>query len=180
MKKIRLFFCCCALLFVSASFAESPSMHGHEMGTMLEPLSALQGETYDVAFYSMMIAHHQGALDMAKKIEATADKEVKKWANDIVKVQSAEIGTMHISVEKLGGIDPVFYDMMDADMRTMVENTKNDRDFVELMIPHHKFAIEMAKLSSARTANSEILKLSEAIIAGQTQEIEEFEAWLKK
>ena len=46
----------------------------------------------DVDFVKNMIAHHQGAIDMAKvELAFGKDPEVKKVAEDVIKAQEAEI-----------------------------------------------------------------------------------------
>ncbi len=169
-----------SVLFVSRVRAAPMEHHGHDAGAM-ERLGALHGRDFDVGFYSMMIAHHQGAVDMARKVEdTTRDTKVRRWAKDIIRTQSQEIQTMQRAVDKLGGVDKKFYDAMDGDMRGMVEETRNDRDFVRLMIPHHESAIDMAELAKKNTKNAEILSLSDAIIKEQSREIAEFRKWLEK
>lgn len=66
--------------------------------TMDEMSADLQGKTgdaFDEAFLSGMIAHHQGAIDMAKLVQANAKHdELKAMANDILSAQSKEIDQM--------------------------------------------------------------------------------------
>lgn len=58
----------------------------------------------DVDFIKGMIAHHQGAVDMAKIVlEHGKDPEVKKLAEDIIKAQEAEIKWMTDWLAKNGG-----------------------------------------------------------------------------
>lgn len=52
--------------------------------------------------------------------------------------------------------------------------------FLQMMIPHHKEAIEMAKLVPSRTDRPELLELSKSIIREQTNETTYMQRLLKK
>lgn len=55
-----------------------------------------------------------------------------------------------------------------------------DRHFIEMMIPHHEDAVEMAELALSRAKHPEIKKLAQAIIKEQNREIEQMQTWYKK
>ena len=58
-------------------------------------LAGLQASDPDVAFVRAMIAHHQGAIDMAKVVlRYGKDEQAKKWANDLIREQQREISEM--------------------------------------------------------------------------------------
>lgn len=58
-------------------------------------LQNLSGDDFDSAFIDEMILHHQGAIDMAKLIEANAKHdELKQLGRDIISAQSREIDMM--------------------------------------------------------------------------------------
>jgi uncharacterized protein (DUF305 family) len=46
------------------------------------------------------------------------------------------------------------------------------------MISHHQGAIDMAEMALAQAEHEEIRTLSEEIVAAQTAEIEQMQAWL--
>lgn len=67
-------------------------------GPMME---GLQASDPDVAFVRGMIAHHQGAIDMAKVVlQYGKDDQAKKWANDVIREQQREIAEMEEWLKK--------------------------------------------------------------------------------
>jgi uncharacterized protein (DUF305 family) len=79
---------------------------GHSMGGMLteEEFSKLEnssGVAFDTLFLEGMIAHHEGALDMARMITDTTTSEVNNFGLNVVEVQSAEIREMKELLENL-------------------------------------------------------------------------------
>ncbi|MCC6175703.1 MAG: DUF305 domain-containing protein [Chloroflexi bacterium] len=64
--------------------------------SMMGSMSKLPPGRLEVVFLSMMIPHHQGALDMAKLVpDRAAHQELKDLATSIVSSQSAEIDKMN-------------------------------------------------------------------------------------
>jgi uncharacterized protein (DUF305 family) len=74
------------------------SMPGMLTNAQLEELDAATGPAFDFTFLSMMIQHHEGALQMVKNLFATPragqEVNVNVFANDVVTVQTAENGAM--------------------------------------------------------------------------------------
>lgn len=54
-----------------------------------------------------------------------------------------------------------------------------DGHFIEQMIPHHDGAVAMAKLALEKSKRPEIKTLAEAIVVGQTKEIQDMRSWYK-
>jgi uncharacterized protein (DUF305 family) len=73
---------------------------GHTMAGMLtdkelEALQAARGSGFDELFLMGMIAHHEGAIDMANDVLAAgSDPEVRALAETIIVGQQAEIALM--------------------------------------------------------------------------------------
>jgi uncharacterized protein (DUF305 family) len=55
-----------------------------------------------------------------------------------------------------------------------------DQHFIQMMIPHHQGAVNMANLALSKARHPELKKLAQAIKTSQTQEIQEMKAWYKK
>ncbi|MGV9856081.1 DUF305 domain-containing protein [Streptomyces sp. NPDC003442] len=95
-----------------ASSDEMPGMdHGASgkgaMGGMMSEedmrkLKAAKGPAFDRAFASMMIDHHEGAIDMAKDEKKNGrNAKAKKLADDVVKSQSTEVTTLRTLLDRL-------------------------------------------------------------------------------
>lgn len=65
------------------------------MSQMTESLKGKTGDSYDEAFISYMIEHHESAVDMAKLSGSNAKhQEIKDLSNEIVSAQEKEIAEM--------------------------------------------------------------------------------------
>ena len=71
----------------------------------LAKLDAAKGVEFDRLFLTLMIEHHEGALQMVKDLFATPragqEVDVNVFANDVVAVQTAEIGAMRQMLSQL-------------------------------------------------------------------------------
>ncbi len=65
------------------------------MADMNKELENLSGDDYDKAFIEMMIAHHEGAVDMAELSDSRAKhEEIKQLSREIFVAQQKEITDM--------------------------------------------------------------------------------------
>lgn len=138
-------------------------------------------------FLAMMVAHHQGAVDMAKaEIEAGSDPKVKALAQRVITAQKREIAQMTSWYRALYGEDVPPIDQQNLEMGAMmgmsgmspdaITGAANpDQAFLRMMIPHHAGALMMADMVLNGTPNADVKKLAETIIADQAQEIAEMQ-----
>ncbi|HEX4933103.1 MAG TPA: DUF305 domain-containing protein [Gemmatimonadaceae bacterium] len=80
-------------------------MAGMLTESQLKELDAAKGVAFDRAFLVLMIQHHEGAIQMVKELFATPgagqEVDVNVFANDVVSVQTAEIGVMREMLSQL-------------------------------------------------------------------------------
>lgn len=78
--------------------------------------------------------------------------------------------------------DKAFAASMKAMMTDMhVKPTgRPDKDFVLMMIPHHRGAIDMAKVELQYGSDPELRQMATDIVAAQEKEIAQMNAWLAK
>jgi len=80
-------------------------MAGMLTDDQIKELDAAKGVDFDRAFLEYMIQHHEGALQMVKDLFATPragqEVDVNVFANDVVTVQTAEIGAMRQMLSQL-------------------------------------------------------------------------------
>jgi uncharacterized protein (DUF305 family) len=138
-------------------------------------------------FLAMMVAHHQGAVDMAKaEIEAGSDPKVKALAQRVITAQKREIAQMTSWYRALYGEDVPPIDEQDMEMGAMMgmsgmspeaitDAANPDQAFLRMMIPHHAGALMMADMVLNGTPNADVKKLAETIIADQAEEIAEMQ-----
>ncbi len=70
-------------------------------------------------------------------------------------------------------------EMMGGGMMGMMGGDGSDRMFLQMMIPHHQLAIDMAQDALKNAQHDELKGLARTIISGQSAEITEMEGYLK-
>ena len=157
--------------------------------------SATTHNEADVAFVQGMLPHHEGALRMAQLADGrAADSRVIDLADRIEEAQGPEIETMTgwlqewgepLPDEDMGGMDHGsggmdMEGMSEEDMTALDSSSgaEFDRMFLEMMIPHHQGAVEMAETEIAEGSNPDAIALAEQIVDSQSAEIEEMETLL--
>jgi uncharacterized protein (DUF305 family) len=69
---------------------------------------------------------------------------------------------------------------MQVAMTTVKPSGDNDVDFVNLMLPHHQAAIDMAKAELMYGKDPQMHRLAQEIITDQQSEIELMQLWFKQ
>jgi uncharacterized protein (DUF305 family) len=183
--------------------------HGGTASATAEPgdgASAADFNDADVSFSQLMIPHHQQALEMAELADGRAsDSEIKELAAEIEKAQDPEIKTMQgwlkswgkpterASMPAMGhsghtghpahsgdsGMDGI---MSDEAMRELgaAKGTEFDKMFAQMMIDHHNGAISMAKDEQKNGSNTDVKKLADAIVEGQSAEVKQLRSILER
>lgn len=70
-------------------------------------------------------------------------------------------------------------DGMSAEMASIKLTGIQDRDFMMMMTPHHKSAVDMAKIELRRGTHHELKAMAQDIIKSQDREIGQMRTWLK-
>lgn len=148
-----------------------------------------QASETDGAFVTAMVPHHETAIEMAEVAQDRAQhQEIRELADDIVAAQTAEIESLddihrrlygepvgQMSHGSLGLSDEMMG--MSMDMEALESARAFDREFIDMMIPHHQGAIRMAQIQLAEGDDAETKSLAEAIIAAQSAEIRRMNEW---
>jgi uncharacterized protein (DUF305 family) len=136
-------------------------------------------KNYDLRFLDGMIAHHMGAIDMAKEAkESSKNAEIIKLANNIINAQEKEIDQMYEwKKDWYNNTSKVEINDYSMSVNLGEYDGKFDLRFINGMIAHHEMAIEMAQDAQKKSTRNEILNLADAIINDQSGEIEMMEGW---
>ena len=140
---------------------------------------SMAGNGTDLAFIEAMIPHHRDAVEMAEMAkERSTSPFVKDLAADIIKTQNAEIAVMERIKDDISNVKPrdlgvSEHDMgMDGDMGALRAADPFDREFIDMMIPHHQGAIRMAHVELSRGDSKALKNIAKDVVAAQSREIE--------
>jgi uncharacterized protein (DUF305 family) len=158
--------------------------------------SAATANATDKAFVSEMPMHHEMAIEMAKMALMDAEHgQIKSTARAIVKAQSEEIAQLKKIAKGLGvkpvtasdhmammeGLDTLGLTMkqagMDMEMGSLDGAKPFDREFIDMMIPHHQGAIRMARVELKRGVDEQLRSIARGIVRAQAKEIREMNTW---
>ncbi|RKF15347.1 DUF305 domain-containing protein [Roseovarius spongiae] len=148
------------VIFVTAYWGLHAVFYGTETRTMAE----IRAERGEMATHSYSLDHPHGPQAM----------ETLREGDELSPVTPADLGDTSIA-------DAYAQSMMGMHVEMMAGLRHDDPDiaFVLGMIPHHKGAIDMARIQLAAGSDAENMDLARHIIAEQQQEIDAMRAWLE-
>jgi len=161
------------------------SLEMNHSGTKSAPNAATQ--PYDLQFLDTMIAHHEGAIQMAKPAATKAgNADLKTLAAKIVADQEREISEMKkwreqwfagkpsaLNMEMAGMMDSM--KGMDMTKMNLASGAAFDAEFVNQMTPHHQGAVIMAREALTKAEHAELKTLANQIIQAQEAEIRQMQ-----
>ncbi len=143
----------------------------------------------DVAFAQGMVPHHEQALDMTELVSSrTENSHVVDLAKRISSAQHPEIEKMNGWLKTWGA--PVqasshsshghsdAHGMVDLGNLADLNGNDFDRQWLSLMIQHHRGAVDMARKHLDQGTDPSTRKLAQDVIAAQEKEIAEMESLL--
>ena len=158
----------------------------------------MTGDQFDKAYLSDMIAHHQGALNMASQARELATKaEIRTLADAILSSQATEVQQMMDWQQKWNysatdSSNPHAGHMMESsgsmgdDMANMESKLNGlsgeayNKEFLKQMILHHQQAVDMSKYADTNAKHQEVKELARAVITAQEKEIADMKSWQQK
>jgi uncharacterized protein (DUF305 family) len=173
--------------------AEMQNMNMHNgpmasMDSMMDRMKSMKmtGD-FDIDFANMMIAHHQGAIDMSQQeLNSGRDEKMKRMAEKIITAQKEEISQLQDFVKnyKPSGMKHGEAELeksksdMETKMRSMQMSGDPDKDFAMMMKEHHAAAVAMSKKQLTHGMSAKLKKMAQKTITDQNREIKEFESWI--
>jgi len=158
--------------------------------------SAATASQVDEAFARQMPIHHSMAIEMAQMaIEQAEHKAIRTTARNIVKTQRHEIDRLmkigdrlgieppasHGHMQMMDDLDTLGLTMeqagMDMEMGMLDGADRFDREFIDMMVPHHQGAIRMARVELKRGKDSQLREIARAIVKAQAKEISQMNKW---
>lgn len=148
-----------------------------------------------IDYLNGMIPHHESAVAMAESFlkHGGSDPELKKLAEDVIKVQTEEIKQMNEMITKLEAEDngnsdmeaaymEEYKKMFDAHHMSHMSTIAGsvDEAFADGMIIHHQMAADMSKVILEYTEEKEVKELAQNIIDVQEKEITQMQDILKR
>ena len=176
--------------------SESAQMYAHANHQMHEGMNIIFSGNADLDFVRGMIPHHRGAVEMAKiQLKYGQNGSLKHLTQQIIRDQNREIRSMQRWLERLEKEFEMGELQSERNFSTRDFRAANrkmhrkmnisysgnaDIDFVNGMIPHHRGAVEMAKIVLQHGRDPSIKMLASEIINAQESEITWMKTWKRQ
>lgn len=161
-------------LYLSISFVIVGIILGISIGYYLTPeyQTSMYGKntmslgmadrTFDLRYINAMIAHHRGAMLLAKELgEKTSRPEMKSLSEEILKNEPVAIAELYAWKKDFYNDKRVVRDPVVANLGNADETL--DLRFLNAMIAHHEAGILMTKETHSKSSRSEILNNANAV-----------------
>ncbi|MBC7300088.1 MAG: DUF305 domain-containing protein [Nocardia sp.] len=142
-----------------------------------------------MTFLQMMYPHHEQAVQMAQLVPSRSqDQQVIDLAAGIEAAQQPEMTQIQSLLASFGKPDPAsgamnhdMPGMMSPEQMSSLEAMSGpefDKMWLQMMIDHHRGAVEMSQTEISSGTNPQAKQLAETIVAAQQQEITQMETLL--
>lgn len=164
--------------------------HGNMDHSTMNSSPGAAEQPFDLQFLDTMIAHHQGAVDMADLVKTRSRFDgLNKLAASVLADQAKEIAQMRQWRGELFAGRPEAMNMdlagmrdgmkgMDMQRLSALKERQFDIEFVRQMIPHHEGAVVMAQEALNKASDERIKQLAASVISSQNAEIKTMQGWL--
>lgn len=144
----------------------------------------------DVDFTKLITIHQQGAIDISDAYLKTAnDSQIKSIAEQEIRKNKSDINDLNMwrtaykdSAVFFGGDN--YKDRMDENMTEMMKHTEfirssnSDINFAVVMVPHHRDAIEIAKVEIDFGRDEKLKAIAKNMIKDLQEQIRVMEEWM--
>jgi uncharacterized protein (DUF305 family) len=177
-----------------SALAQHQGQHGSHGSAPAHSVSAsasAETASFDQQFLDTMMVHHQGAIDMAELVATrSSHKGLLRLAHAILADQRSEIDRMTRWKQawypgKASAVNMALPGMhgsmagMSMDKLRAAKGPAFDLLFIDMMVPHHAGAVDMAKDARQRATHPELKAFAASIIQAQTREMQAMENWKK-
>lgn len=143
--------------------------------------TAETGNEADRTFLEGMSEHHAGGVELGKLAqERGTNEETKQLGADVEEAQVQEIEQMKSAHQRLFGSELAVEAPEDPQVLALQEADPFDKEFYDVLIPHHQEAIRMARAELADGQDPELKELAQSIVDTQSQEINDMNDWRER
>lgn len=167
-------------------------------GGSMQPMGSFDEEKpFDLQFIDQMIMHHEGAIMSSEHMISDSERpELRELSQNIQKSQSEQIDQMQAwrkdwypnAERTFGTMDPTRMEdmmgggqmeqMMGGSMQEMMGGDAAGEMFLQMMIPHHQMAVDMAEKALKEAEHPELKDLARQIKEEQSAEIKLMQGYL--